>query len=71
MSRESEHVSSLPVWLVTRLGPQKIGIQCPRKDCKGKAVVSRKWLRRTNIIGRVCTYCFKTSQVPKEMVKDA
>lgn len=63
-----------PRWNVTRLGPGKLGIQCPRKDCHEKAVVSVRWLRpkfyersdgqQVMIRGRSCTYCFQASAVP-------
>lgn len=69
--------SALPYWEVTRFpNGAKVGIKCPRKDCGGKALVSSKWLEpRTHemhdggklvIIGRPCTYCFKTAQIPKK-----
>lgn len=65
----------LPVWKVTRLPKNRLGIQCPRKDCQCKAVVSRNWLEKkqsddgkTTFIGRACTYCFKASQIPQELV---
>lgn len=50
----------------------KLGIECPY--CHGKALVSAKWRQpRTYechdgstvlIIGRSCTYCFKTAKIP-------
>ncbi len=66
-------VSRLPYWNVTYLpNGSKLGIQCP--NCEGKALVSRRWSEpRTYkcsdgsmvlIIGRPCTYCFKTAQIP-------
>lgn len=69
-------MSMLPVWKVTDLGPGKLGIQCPQEDCKGKAVVGKKWAKPRlakhhsteqdiMIVGRPCTYCFKTAQVPE------
>lgn len=69
----------MKVWIVTRLNG-KLGIQCPYKDCRGKAVVSRLWLRsfkvdnadkqsKITIRGRACTYCFRASEIPEEMRK--
>lgn len=67
-------MSKLPVWIVTSLSG-KLGIKCPQKDCGGKAVVSRKWAQPrmyeqpdgqlVMIVGRSCTYCFQTAQVPE------
>jgi hypothetical protein len=39
------HLMPLPVWNVVRLPKRQLGIQCPRKKCKGKAVVTRDWLK--------------------------
>lgn len=58
--------STLPVW-ITAPGEKRgtLNITCPRRDCGGKAVVSRKWLTsRPGFIGRSCTYCFKVARLP-------
>jgi len=71
-------MSMLPVWTVKNLternGPTnrgKLGIECPA--CHERAVVSRKWAQprmvegkdgEVMIVGRSCTYCSKTAQVP-------
>lgn len=70
-------MSKLPVWIVSSLNG-KLGIECPA--CHGKAVVSRKWAQPrmverhdkdaqeklfVMIVGRSCTYCSKTAQVPE------
>jgi hypothetical protein len=60
--------STLPVWSVTQ-GAKRgtLNIACPRKECGGKAVVSRKWLTsRPGYIGRSCTYCFKVARIAEE-----
>lgn len=58
--------STLPFWKTTDLGKNKLGIQCPRKDCGDKAVVNKKrWLADNGFIGRVCTYCYKTARLPE------
>lgn len=62
MSRTS-YESQLPLWATQRLAGGKLGLTCPR--CQGKAVVAgRRWRSASTGIGRVCTYCFKTSRVP-------
>lgn len=71
---ETSRKSSLPLWLMKNLGANKLGIECPRKGCGGKAIVNKKkWLHsrtvenadgsKTDIIGRSCTYCFKTARI--------
>ena len=56
--------SGLPAWIVERgAKPGTLNITCPRKDCKGKAIVSSKWLTSRSFAGRSCTYCFKTNGV--------
>lgn len=63
----NRYVSKLPTWKVKVVGG-KLGIECPNKECKGKALVARTWLRsRPEFIGRSCTYCFKTFQIPEGM----
>jgi hypothetical protein len=75
-------MSMLPVWIVSSLNG-KLGIQCPYKDCGGKAVVSRQWGQPrlvprgdkdshdapeplfVMVVGRSCTYCSRSSQVPE------
>lgn len=74
---------ALPIWQIVRLDG-KLGIQCPRKNCRGKAVVSRAWLNprrvvtssgdtrdetETTIRGRSCTYCFRAAEIPEEFIK--
>lgn len=64
-------------WKVVRLPKNRLGIQCPRKDCQCKAVVSKSWLKnrqyeknsgeKHTIIGRSCTYCFRSSLIPEEL----
>lgn len=61
---------TLPLWSIERVG-SKLGITCP--SCKGKALVSRQWLKarvvpgansgKVTIIGRSCTYCMKTARI--------
>ena len=60
--------STIPFWIVKALGPNKIGIECPRRDCGGKAVVNKKkWYKaQPNFITRSCTYCFKANRIPEE-----
>jgi hypothetical protein len=56
----------LPTWNVVRLPKRQLGIQCPRKDCKGKAVVTRDWLKPVDsAVSKPCTYCFKAAEIPK------
>jgi hypothetical protein len=56
---------SLPVWKVKQLGAGKLGIECPRRACQGKAVVSgRKWKEARPEPTRSCTYCFRVAQLP-------
>jgi hypothetical protein len=68
----------LPEWKTTDLGAGKLGIECPRKECGGKAVVNkRKWIKahvhtfhdnsKLVIWGRACTYCFRASGVPEHL----
>lgn len=63
-SRETQ----LPDWKVepgSKTGT--LNITCPRKDCGGKAVVSKRWREsRPNYIGRSCTYCFKVAKIPRK-----
>lgn len=50
----------------------KLGLTCP--NCGGKALVSKKWRQprtytrpdgsKVVIVGRSCTYCFKTARLP-------
>lgn len=64
----------IPTWKVVRLEKRKLGIQCPRKACGKKAVVTRDWLRLEVKVGeqtktyhtRPCPYCFKTAEIPEE-----
>lgn len=69
---ETSRASTLKHWIQTSLGGNRLGIQCPH--CGGKVVVNgRMWLKPrkfdnkddgvTTIIGRACTYCFKTSRI--------
>lgn len=69
---DTSRKSTLKVWKIT--GPpvlglsSSIGVECPHKDCKGKAVVNRrKWLggmRDAQALNtRACTYCFRASWV--------
>ena len=59
--------TSLPIWLVEP-GEKRgtLNITCPRKECKGKAIVNkRKWLEdKKDFVGRSCTYCFKAAGIP-------
>lgn len=61
----------LPIWNVTKLPKGQLGIECPRKDCQGKATVNRqKWLKGEAISepttkSRACTYCFRAARVPE------
>lgn len=60
-------LSRLKEWKVTRMSGGKIGIQCPHKDCEGKAVVNaKKWYGSRPQFGRSCTYCFRTNKIPQE-----
>lgn len=64
--------SKLKPWSIEKVGG-KLGITCPH--CGGKALVSKRWKQpRTYecwdgsivlIVGRSCTYCFKTARIPK------
>lgn len=64
----------LPIWIVIPID-NKLGIECPYKNCGGKALVSRRWLKpraqnlsdgsKLVIIGRSCTYCMRTSRIPE------
>lgn len=60
-------------WLATAMDRGKLGIQCPDRDCGGKAVVNRKrWLEsKPDYATRSCTYCFKTFKVPDKLRKGA
>jgi hypothetical protein len=61
---ETSTLSTLPLWKLVDLGSNKLGIQCPRKECGGKAVVNKKrWTAQNGFIGRSCTYCMKTSRI--------
>lgn len=67
---QTQFRSQLPKWEVTDLGEGKLGIRCPRRGCRGKAVVNGKKWKETRtyngikIIGRSCTYCFRTAMIP-------
>lgn len=61
--------STMPEWITERLGPNKVGIQCPRKDCKNKAVVNeRKWFvgrsDTKRVDTRMCTFCSRAAWLP-------
>lgn len=64
--RQKAYIGSLKPWLTTSLDANKLGIECPHKECGGKAVVNKKkWLNlKREYVGRSCTYCFRTSRVP-------
>lgn len=55
-----------PDWKVTDLGGNKLGIECPREKCKGKATVNKKrWLyEQTDFLSRPCTYCNWLAMIP-------
>jgi hypothetical protein len=57
-------------WILTVLDPhkpEKLGIECPY--CREKAIVKRSaWLFvKREYIGRSCTYCFATSEIPRNL----
>lgn len=57
----------MKVWQVVRLPKNRLGLQCPQKDCRKKAVVSREWCDDNGYTARPCTYCFKAARIPEEI----
>jgi len=69
----TSQASTLPFWITAQGEGGTLRITCPR--CGGKALVNKKkWLTYRSeegrtFIGRSCTYCFKTAQIPEAMRK--
>lgn len=63
-------VTKMPDFKVTELGNGKIGIECPKPTCKGKAVLNRKiWLLRdTDHLTRACSYCGMWYLIPLDLL---
>ena len=68
----------LPDWIVTKIKPGQFGIECPRSDCHGKAIVNaRRWLAQPadrepsypKFTGRSCPYCFRANAIPEKLRK--
>jgi hypothetical protein len=59
-----------PDWKTTELGGGKLGIECPRQNCQGKATVNqKKWLfEQRDFLSRSCTYCNWLSMIPVELL---
>jgi Zn-finger protein len=70
LRRRLRSESNLPVWKTTELGNGKLGIQCPRYGCGGKATVNKKkWIEaKPGFESRSCTYCYAVAWIPEELL---
>lgn len=60
-----------PVWKIRETTDStKVTITCPRKACRMSAVVATEWFRCNEYKTRACTYCFKASAIPDELIPD-
>lgn len=70
LKRRLRRESNLPTWRVKKIENGQFGLQCPRYDCGGKAVVNgKKWLASVpGFETRCCTYCYKTAWIPEDLL---
>jgi hypothetical protein len=57
---------TLPEWEWSNLGANKLGLCCPRCECK-TIVNKKRWLASSLAIARPCPYCFKANLVPEKL----